>query len=741
MTGDCTIPSNPDVSGIGVRAAIYAQNLTCFLPVIVHLWDGKISRDELKGIKDQSIGMLAVAFAILLTTIILAKGAGGDQTITSYHAAVATGANWSEWRDALLEPVRELLGRNDGPGTSPEVTSTVQRRRGIALRIWRITQRIWRIAQRIWRIAKRIWHFVSKQPVLTLGSIHLSLMAAVGIWLWSDPSKFGQPLRNCDPTLTVVGVPARFSSQPLRIVSLTMYAIVLIPGLNLIPPFVFFLALHISYNWCLGHHQSSSPDIERQPPHPSPSIQDTNPNSPSTSNHRAQPQPSESSPGLPSSDVELLPRRSSAHLSSIPVVSETVTQPRTAPDTEQGGPSQRSSTAVYSGVAQPETTDSSPNTALPPASNPAVFEAVTQPGTSGPSPHTAFLIVGLVLLVAINILFIVDIELTLRRNKGDQNGDEATWGFGQVLALLLLIIPLRDAWGALQDIGEKLKGIQGQFEQLLLRECQATPVVEELEHLIQRDANPHLSPADSRFINFLQLVAYYGKIELVQFFLGKGIEDMPGGQFQTALQSAAARGHLLVVKILLQSKRYAERLNEIGGDYGTALCAASANGKFEVVNALLDAGAARKGNENREMVEFLIGDNPMFDPSQFLMPNALGGVIIERLDFFLVKFREIWPGESPGAKNQNGIIFLVWMIIKMLNFFGASPGAFPFESQCNSIVYFEWGHRGDMTCLWCGSLRCHVFVKTDITHTGPKKNCFLIPGRMTRKLLIWIWMN
>ncbi|KAJ7826133.1 hypothetical protein B0H14DRAFT_2368383, partial [Mycena olivaceomarginata] len=134
MATNCTIPSNPDVSGIGVRAAIYVQNLTCFLPVIVHLWDGKISRDELKGIKDQSIGMLAVAFAILLTTIILAKGAGGDQMITSYHATVVldlswmnntstwiwfilyahhrsnrddqpTGANWSEWRHALLEPL------------------------------------------------------------------------------------------------------------------------------------------------------------------------------------------------------------------------------------------------------------------------------------------------------------------------------------------------------------------------------------------------------------------------------------------------------------------------------------------------------------------------------------------------------------------------------------------------------------------------------------------------------------
>jgi hypothetical protein len=92
-----------------------------------------------------------------------------------------------------------------------------------------------------------------------------------------------------------------------------------------------------------------------------------------------------------------------------------------------------------SGVAQLETSDSSP----PPIINAAVSGAITQPGT----PHTAFLIVGLVLLVAINILFIIDIELTLRRNKGDQNGNEATWGFGRVLALLLLILLFRDALG------------------------------------------------------------------------------------------------------------------------------------------------------------------------------------------------------------------------------------------------------------------------------------------------------
>ncbi|KAJ7821566.1 hypothetical protein B0H14DRAFT_3471472 [Mycena olivaceomarginata] len=349
----CTIPSNPDVSGIGVRAAIYAQNLTCFLPVIVHLWDGKISRDELKGIKDQSIGMLAVAFAILFTTIILAKGAGGEQMITSYHAAVVldlswmnntstwiwfilyahhrskhddrpTGANWSEWRNALLEPVRELLGQNDGPGTSTEVTRTVQRHRGIAERIWRITERT---AQRIWRIAQHIWGFVSEQPVLTLGSIHLSLMAAVGIWLWSDPSKFGHPLDpSCDPTLTVIGVPARFSSKPLRIVSLAMYSLVLIPGLNLIPPFAFFLTLHISYNWSREQHKWFWTRLD-------------------------------------SILKVLMPKKSSP-----------------SPDAEQGSRFQHSSTAVSNGITQHEPSDSSPNAAIPIGIT--VYNPGTQPGTA-----------------------------------------------------------------------------------------------------------------------------------------------------------------------------------------------------------------------------------------------------------------------------------------------------------------------------------------------------------------------
>jgi hypothetical protein len=153
------------------------------------------------------------------------------------------------------------------------------------------------------------------------------------------------------------------------------------------------------------------------------------------------------------------------------------------------------------------------------------------PSTSHPSPHTAFLIVGLVLLVAINILFIVDIEFTLLRNKGDQNSDNE-WGFGQVLALLLLIIPLRDAWAALQEIQEKirerLKAFQEQFKELLRREGLAMSAVEELGHSMGTRADANRWIADTRFGNALQLVAFYGKIEMLQFLRTEGVQDSPG---------------------------------------------------------------------------------------------------------------------------------------------------------------------------------------------------------------------
>jgi hypothetical protein len=267
-TGRC-IPANPDISGIGVRTAIYAQNLLCFLPVILYLWDGEISVDELAGIQDQSTGMLAIAFAILIATASLA--AGRNPTVSHYHAAIIldlswmnntstwiwfilyihersratykdVAATWPAWRTTLWFAVRTHLHGPDrtvsGTGPTSQGGEKKQTR-------W---QKVVKPLSLAIKWVRRFARLILAAPVLTLGSIHLSMMAAIGIWLWHDPGGFGKPIGSCTPMLSVFGASASFHSTPLRIFSLTMYAVVLIPGLNLLPPFAFFLFLHISYN-------------------------------------------------------------------------------------------------------------------------------------------------------------------------------------------------------------------------------------------------------------------------------------------------------------------------------------------------------------------------------------------------------------------------------------------------------------------------------------------------------------
>jgi hypothetical protein len=268
---DCIL-ANPDITGVGVRIAIYVQNLLCFAPVLVYLVDGRISRDELKGVKGQSIAMLAIAFAILISTVVQAKGAGGTPTINSYHTAIVlnlswmnntstwiwfilyvhhrtktdtepTPASWTAWYNIIRAPLVQLLTGREG-----RTTSSVSRSDDFAFEDLKpAAPPPWTRWVPAYYTAKHIWQFAAAEIVLTLGSIHLSLMAGIGIWLWLDHGRFGASM-HCDPSLTVIGWNLHLSSQPLRIISLTMYFLLLVPGFNLVPPFIFFLALHIGYN-------------------------------------------------------------------------------------------------------------------------------------------------------------------------------------------------------------------------------------------------------------------------------------------------------------------------------------------------------------------------------------------------------------------------------------------------------------------------------------------------------------
>lgn len=260
-----------------------------------------------------------------------------------------------------------------------------------------------------------------EELVLSLGSVHLSLMAAIGIWLWIDPHRFGATVP-CDPSLTVVGHSVRFSNSSLRIVSLLVYSLLLLPIINLLPPFYFFLTLHILYNksrqtharfWARCQLIADYLKVRR----------DTTPSDDTTA----------SDDSTLSDDIAPIPD--------------------------------------------------------------------TTPSRNGPARiYTAFLIVGVLCLFITNLIFLIDIELTLRRNKPFQSSGENDWGFGQVLALLLLIVPLRDFVNSLAEINEKVRqGVQPEFK-MALREAMISKNCNE-EHfttLIKRGANPNTTVKGER---------------------------------------------------------------------------------------------------------------------------------------------------------------------------------------------------------------------------------------------------
>jgi hypothetical protein len=84
------IPADPDISGIGVRVAIYAQNFLSFIPSIWALWDRSVSDYELESIETQSTTILITAFAILISAMAEARTVG----LSNFHAGIVLSLSW-----------------------------------------------------------------------------------------------------------------------------------------------------------------------------------------------------------------------------------------------------------------------------------------------------------------------------------------------------------------------------------------------------------------------------------------------------------------------------------------------------------------------------------------------------------------------------------------------------------------------------------------------------------------------
>jgi hypothetical protein len=90
MDCDGIIPANPDISGRGVRVAIYVQNLLSFIPAFYALKDGKISVKELQTVEKQSTTILITAFAVLISAMVQAATYG----LYSFHTSIILSLSW-----------------------------------------------------------------------------------------------------------------------------------------------------------------------------------------------------------------------------------------------------------------------------------------------------------------------------------------------------------------------------------------------------------------------------------------------------------------------------------------------------------------------------------------------------------------------------------------------------------------------------------------------------------------------
>lgn len=94
----CRIPGNPNISGVGVRIAIYIQNFLCFLPAIWALWDGEFTQEELHSAETQTTTNFVLAFAILVSSIVQALTLG----LFNFHASIVLSMSWMNNTNAFV---------------------------------------------------------------------------------------------------------------------------------------------------------------------------------------------------------------------------------------------------------------------------------------------------------------------------------------------------------------------------------------------------------------------------------------------------------------------------------------------------------------------------------------------------------------------------------------------------------------------------------------------------------------
>jgi hypothetical protein len=164
------INPNPDISGIGVRVAIYAQALLSIVYPIIFVWDGEISRKETKAMSRISINIALTACALLVSTGIQAATFG----VSLYHALIILQLSWinSMTFMTVYFVARASQSVNAQRSTLPS--------EGLS---W---------------IPKMNLSKLLRSPEALVSSAHFIVVGGIGIWVWRKVQTFGNQTE-CNP--------------------------------------------------------------------------------------------------------------------------------------------------------------------------------------------------------------------------------------------------------------------------------------------------------------------------------------------------------------------------------------------------------------------------------------------------------------------------------------------------------------------------------------------------------------
>ncbi|KAH6903383.1 ankyrin repeat-containing domain protein [Coprinopsis sp. MPI-PUGE-AT-0042] len=394
-------------------------------------------------------------------------------------------------------------------------------------------------------------------------------MAALGIWLWSDTLSFGlghhQPLvfatvNRCAldfANVAILGRTTHFHSEILRIISLLLYGVLLIPCFNLVVPICVFLGPYVAW--------------------------------------------------APISRAIFRIRATSQ--TSI----EEIEQRRYSLATDHYGLWCRAMTAIR----------------LIPLRLGSLL-----PAPSRLEATPAFL--GLVVILALNLVFIIDIEITLGLNIALQDtGEEEIWGFGQILAILLLLLPLRDLVEAI--LARRLKQRQEELDDDLL-EAIKSDSFDRVKLAIERGSTFPSTSSAGHELKFWKIIIAHGAVEYFNTLrhtrmtnTEKGLEaDLlyaverkteAGGQ---VLCYAISRGHSLIAEI--HARRPGAHVNQRDLDGKTPLILAIEKGNEPIATLLL-----KNSSISVNLRDATTGWTPLLSAAR-LSRDSIARIILKRAD-------------------------------------------------------------------------------------------------------------